>query len=369
MGQVSESSILASCTPKKPVVTMAETDEFKNEDSSPKSRMVGAKPTNPTAASDNPLPVTTTYKTQKIYDTGTCRTLEFVQYKDVKKLLEDTIAKEERMDNVKLDERFLREIDYDITSKVREHTVQLQLQSEQNTRYENFHGKTDMKYTFARSYEDSTSLAIITGKKTSVTIGGDIGAQHSWNKGEEKGKGHAEKKDLTINGVVTPGECVTVKEVVHNAIKTAVCDVVLKIPKNVKVPFTGRKKEKEERFNWWYTCTYPTTNKTTMKRLLTDEFRNNKCVRVWNGKVEFRVRNEFIIEATEHTLEVHTHESETKRVKRVKLAYENGCHKYANDIQKMAEITTVQTQAAGVVRTFLTSILEYIKERFTGTAE
>ena len=75
---------------------MAETDKLLNEDSS----MAGAKPTNPTAAPKNPIPAATTRKTIKVYDTETGRYLEFVPYADMKNLLEDTIAKQEQMDEV-----------------------------------------------------------------------------------------------------------------------------------------------------------------------------------------------------------------------------------------------------------------------------
>ena len=87
----------------------------------------------------------------------------------------------------------------------------------------------------------------------------------------------------------------------------------------------------------------------------------------------FTFRNEFMIKTTEHTLEVYAHESKTKRLNRLKQTYGSKCHKYANDIRKrkndIGTITTVQTQAVGVVRTFLASVMEYIKQRFTGTAE
>ena len=339
---------------------MAETDEQQNQDGSPTYRMVG---TNPTAASNGTDASATTYITRTVYDTDTGRTLEYVQYEDVKKLLEDAIAKEEKTDKVKLDESFLKDIEYHIDKKDRDITVQLQLLSEQDTRYENFLGKMEMHYTFASSYEDSTSFAIKTGRESSVSIGGTIGARHGWNKGEEKGKGHAKMKNLTINGVVAPGECVTVKEVVHNVIKTAICDVELKISEDAQVPFTSTKKE------WykWYVATNKTRT-TAIKRLLTDEFRNNKCVRVWNGKVEFHVRNEFEIEATEHTLEVYAHESEKTRAKRLKLAYENSCNKYASNVHTMAKTTSVLIQATRIVRKYLTIVVEYIKESFVGTA-
>ena len=143
------------------------------------------------------------------------------------------------------------------------------------------------------------------------------------------GEGHAEKKDLTITGEVAPGECVTVKQVVHNVLKTVVCDVELKISEDAHVPFIGKKKKgrnKKEK---------PRT--TVMKRLLSDKFLKNKCVRVWKGRVEFHVRNKFEIESRERTLEVHTHESNKPRQERVALAHQKGCHNYANDMQMMSD--------------------------------
>ena len=281
MGKVSESSILASCTPKKPVVhvTMAETDV---------ERKVHVHPS-PTAVSEG---TDVTYKTARSTDSDTGKKLEFVDYEDVKKLLEDAIAKEERMDNVKLDKSFVNRIDR-FTSKDRDSTLQLQLLSEQETRYENVHGETNMTYTFARSYENMISVSITTGKGIKVKLnaataakfmgGVTADAEYGKKKSEEKTKGQAKKKHLTISGVVAPGKCVTVKEVAHNVIKTAICDFELIIPEDAQVPFTGRK---EEWFNWWY----ETPNKTTpMKKLLTDDLRNNKCVRILEGNVEFHI--------------------------------------------------------------------------------
>ena len=153
-----------------------------------------------------------------VYDTDTSRTLEYVPYKDVKKLLEDAITEEEEMEDVKLGESFLRDFDYNIDRKDRDSTTELKLLSERNTRYENF-GKKEMHYTFTSSHEDSQSLALMTESGSSIRIGGnadakfmsggvggDVGYEHSSKKGKTTGEGHAEKKDLTINGVVDPGE-------------------------------------------------------------------------------------------------------------------------------------------------------------------
>ena len=135
-----------------------------------------------------------------------------------------------------------------------------------------------MHFTFASSYEDTIVLSLKTGQNSTVTIGSSIGlnastpiigadigktksAQHGWNKGEEKGKGHAKRKNLTIDGEVAPGECVTVKEVVHNVGKMAVCNVKLKISEDAQLPFTGRKKE------WYWLVATNKQRAIEMKRM------------------------------------------------------------------------------------------------------
>ena len=91
-----------------------------------------------------------------VYDTDTCRTLEYVPYNDVKKLLEDAITEEEEMEKTTLAESFLRDFDYNIDRKDRDSTMELKLLSERNTRYENF-GKKEMHYI----HQLSRGLAIV----------------------------------------------------------------------------------------------------------------------------------------------------------------------------------------------------------------
>ena len=315
---------------------MAETVELQNDlyeggTPEPEEMMAGAKPTTPTPTDAEQTAAVTTYAKRLICDTETGRELEYVQYEYIKELLEKTLAEEEKVEEVSVDERFFRYFGIHIDRKDRDITVQLKLLSERDTRYENFHGKSEMQYTFASSYEDSNSLALMTESGSSITIGcnvaakaasGNVGYQHSWKNRETAGEAHAERRDMTLTGVVAPGECVTVKETVHSVKKTAVYDVELKIPENAKVHFTGTKK------HWYGTRTKLRT--TRMKKLLTDEFRNDKCIRVWRGKVDFHLRNRFVNEAIEHTLEVLAHKSEERRAEQVKLVYEKGCHNHAN---------------------------------------
>ena len=245
-------------------------------------------------------------------DTYPGKKVEFVEYNNVRKILKDAIATIEGKQIEEIDDRFLEDATYRIDRKDRDRTVQLKLISEQDTRYENFAKpglETRIEYTFTTSYEDSQSLSLTTAKGFTIRIG----ANH--------GDSHTEKKNLHIKGTVDPGKCVTVKEVVHNAVKNVACDVVLIIDKDVQVPFTltnGTKKDPK-----------------MIKWLLNNEaLRNDPCVRIFKGRVEFHVRQEFNIETREHALEVHTHDTKKERVTRVNGAYEEGDHEYANDKQK-----------------------------------
>ena len=173
---------------------------------------------------------------------------EMHDYQQVKMMLELSIACVEKKANVSLEDDFFVKANIRIKKKNRNRPRDRLLISEQDTSQENLTDET-VKFHFGTSFEEKTSVSLVTtqgltagiGALLGGSMGGNIGLQtclqYSQRKRSGKGTSSAATKDLSADVEVKPKTLVIVKELVYEVEWAAMCELELILRKEDKIKY------------------------------------------------------------------------------------------------------------------------------------
>ena len=182
---------------------------------------------------------------------------QLFDYKQVKKMLESSIAFVEKKVNVSLEDDFIVEASIRVAKKNRNRPRKRLLISEQDTSQENLTDETTT-FHFRTSFEETTSVSLATTQGLTASLGGTLGGggmggtiglnsglQYSQSKSFGQDKSSAATKELSADVEVKPNTLVIVKELVYEVEWAAMCELELILRKEDKIKYKyGHTKEK-----------------------------------------------------------------------------------------------------------------------------
>ena len=230
---------------------------------------------------------------------------------------------------VKIDEKFLREAQYKIVSKGRyKYTVGGRwLISEEDSRYENM-STPKAKYTHRSRYDQHSSVSFKTSKGNKIGISAGLGGsamgtnvglginyEHNRNKEDGQNKTRVESKESIVEIEVPINTAVVVKELVYRVEKTAECTLELELNEDDQISYTYTKQKGESM-----------SDKAKIKDLWTKNLSLCSWARREDKLVICTFTSKCCFYTTEHRMETIRLESDEYRCKRIIDAYDHEEH-------------------------------------------
>ena len=230
---------------------------------------------------------------------------------------------------VKIDEKFLREAQYKIVSKGRyKYTVGGRwLISEEDSRYENM-STPKAKYTHRSRYDQHSSVSFKTSKGNKIGISAGLGGsamgtnvglginyEHNRNKEDGQNKTRVESKESIVEIEVPINTAVVVKELVYRVEKTAECTLELELNEDDEISYTYTKEKGESM-----------SDKAKIKYLWKKILSHCSWARREDNLVICTFTSKCCFYTTEHRMETIRLESDENRCKRIIDAYDHEEH-------------------------------------------
>lgn len=184
---------------------------------------------------------------------------EQVQHLTPKQLKEELqrLIKDVKGSEVVVDEdAFYRcTLSYCLIEKSRDSQQKRSIISEKQSCFTNPHNDQETNFTIKSSYEEASSLEVVTDNKHSVTIGGKLSGESGgkagiwakykveWRDKRSKTESQTKGKELTLSGCVQPSHRVIVREITYDLQNRAhtKLDIIVSRSMKVKFTYTGRR--------------------------------------------------------------------------------------------------------------------------------
>lgn len=243
---------------------------------------------------------------------------------ELQRLIKDVKGSEVEVDE---DAFYRATLSYCLIEKSRDSQQKRSIISEKQSCFTNPHSDQETHFTIKSSYEEASSLEVVTDNKHSVTVGGKLSGETGgkagiwakykveWRDKKSKSESQTKGKELTLSGSVKPCHRVIVREITYDLQNRAHSQLDLIVSRTMKVKFTytGRRCFKHGSVKM----------KTLLKRP-SSEMKAIDCSS--SGVVTIHMETDCVYNSVTHNLEYYSEELPDDYSKSIISSYQRESH-------------------------------------------